>query len=37
MREKIDIYQTMLDQDEMWYVTGDGSAFIIYDLPIWDC
>lgn len=37
MPKLIDLYQTMLDQDEMWYVTADGCAFLIYDLPIWDC
>ncbi len=32
-----DILQYMLDNDEMWYMTGNGNAFIMYDIPIFDC
>jgi hypothetical protein len=31
-----DIYDTMIDNDEMWYVLANGNAFIMYDLPIFD-
>lgn len=33
---KNDVYDTMLDNDEMWIVYEDGSAMVIYDLPLYD-
>lgn len=32
-----DVFKTMFDNDEMWYVWEDGNAIIIYDLPVLDC
>jgi hypothetical protein len=32
-----DIYTTMLDNDETWFVLPNGSAAIIYDCALQDC
>lgn len=32
-----DIYTTMIDQDETWYVYETGSAFIMNDAALADC
>lgn len=32
----LNLLDTMLDNDEMWIVYADGSAVLVYDLPLWD-
>lgn len=31
-----DVYQMMMDNDEMWIVWKDGTAMFMLDLPIMD-
>lgn len=34
---EIDIYDTMLDNDEMWFVYVSGAAMLINDASLMDC
>lgn len=34
---KDDIYDTMMDNDEMWFVSDNGSAMLISDASLMDC
>lgn len=34
---KDDIYETMIENDEMWFIQIDGNAILILDLPLYDC
>jgi len=33
----VDIYDQMIDCDEVWYVHEDGGAFLINDSALLDC
>lgn len=33
---EINLYETMMEEDEMWYIYAPGCAFLIWDLPICD-
>lgn len=32
-----DVYETMLDQDEMWFIYEDGGFIPVYDAALMDC
>lgn len=36
-RFSLDIYNTMMEYDEMWFVTKNGYAFQIADASLMDC
>lgn len=36
-RPSVDVLNTMIDNDEMWWVDPSGSSTIYYDLPLLDC
>lgn len=31
------IYDTIMNNDEAWFIYGDNYAILLYDLPIYDC